>query len=97
VTVYSMMMRHGMNEPGKHLGVMGLGGLGHVAVKFGKAFGMKVTIISTSPSKRQEALEHLGVDEFLVSRDPEQMKVTISHAFFHSPMTPTQVKHQLIN
>jgi D-arabinose 1-dehydrogenase-like Zn-dependent alcohol dehydrogenase len=97
VTVYSAMMRHGTNEPGKHLGVVGLGGLGHVAVKFGKAFGMKVTVISTSPSKRQEALEHLGADEFLVSRDPEQMKVTISRAFFHSPMTPTQVNHQLIN
>ena len=75
VTVYSPMMRHGLNEPGKHLGVVGLGGLGHVAVKFGKAFGMKVTVISTSPSKRQEAVEHLGADEFLVSRDAEQMKV----------------------
>lgn len=76
VTVYSPMMHYGLNEPGKHLGVVGLGGLGHVAVKFGKAFGMKVTVISTSPGKRQEALEHLGADEFLVSRDPEQMKVT---------------------
>jgi len=75
VTVYSPMVRHGLNEPGKHLGVVGLGGLGHVAVKFGKAFGMKVTVISTSPSKRQEAVEHLGADEFLVSRDAEQMKV----------------------
>lgn len=74
VTVYSPMVRHGLNEPGKHLGVVGLGGLGHVAVKFGKAFGMKVTVISTSPSKRQEAVEHLGADEFLVSRDAEQMK-----------------------
>nr|CAB3457006.1 unnamed protein product [Digitaria exilis] len=74
VTVYSPMMRHGLNEPGKHLGVVGLGGLGHVAVKFGKAFGMKVTVISTSPSKRDEAIDHLGADEFLVSRDAEQMK-----------------------
>ncbi|GJM98856.1 hypothetical protein PR202_ga15903 [Eleusine coracana subsp. coracana] len=74
VTVYSPMMRHALNQAGKHLGVVGLGGLGHVAVKFGKAFGMKVTVISTSPSKRQEAIEHLGADEFLVSSDPEQMK-----------------------
>ncbi|CAD6225048.1 unnamed protein product [Miscanthus lutarioriparius] len=80
VTVYSPMMRHGLNEAGKHLGVVGLGGLGHVAVKFGKAFGMKVTVISafgmkvTVISKRQEAIEHLGADEFLISRDPEQMK-----------------------
>lgn len=75
VTVYSPMMRHGLNEPGKHLGVVGLGGLGHVAVKFGKAFGMKVTVISTSASKRQEAIENLGADEFLISRDENQMKV----------------------
>lgn len=74
VTVYSPMMRHGLNEPGKHLGVVGLGGLGHVAVKFGKAFGMKVTVISTSASKRQEAIENLGADEFLISRDEDQMK-----------------------
>ncbi|KAG8049662.1 hypothetical protein GUJ93_ZPchr0009g1760 [Zizania palustris] len=73
VTVYSPMVQHGLNSPGKHLGVVGLGGLGHVAVKFGKAFGMRVTVISTSPGKRQEALEHLGADDFLVSRDPEQM------------------------
>ncbi|CAN6182224.1 unnamed protein product [Urochloa humidicola] len=74
VTVYSPMMRHGLNVPGKHIGVVGLGGLGHVAVKFGKAFGMKVTVISTSPAKRQEAVEHLGADAFLVSRDAEEMK-----------------------
>ena len=86
VTVYSPMMRHGLNEPGKHLGVVGLGGLGHVAVKFGKAFGMKVTVISTSPSKRQEAIEHLGADEFLVSREPEQMKVRRHIWSFSFPM-----------
>jgi cinnamyl-alcohol dehydrogenase len=56
VTVYSPMMRHGLNAPGKHLGVVGLGGLGHMAVKFGKAFGMTVTVISSSPGKRQEAV-----------------------------------------
>uniref|UniRef100_A0A0E0IJ15 cinnamyl-alcohol dehydrogenase n=1 Tax=Oryza nivara TaxID=4536 RepID=A0A0E0IJ15_ORYNI len=73
VTVYSPMVIHGLNAPGKHVGVVGLGGLGHVAVKFAKAFGMRVTVISTSPGKRQEALEHLGADEFLVSRDAGQM------------------------
>ena len=77
VTVYSPMMRFGLNAPGKHLGVVGLGGLGHVAVKFGKAFGMKVTVISTSPGKREEAVEQLGADEFLVSRDPGQMEAAV--------------------
>jgi len=49
-----------MTEPGKSLGVVGLGGLGHMAVKFGKAFGLKVTVISTSPKKEKEAREYLG-------------------------------------
>ncbi|GJN06710.1 hypothetical protein PR202_ga24466 [Eleusine coracana subsp. coracana] len=74
VTVYSPMIRHGLDRPGKHLGVVGLGGLGHVAVKFGKAFGMKVTVVSSSPGKRQEALDRLGADEFLISGDAELMK-----------------------
>uniref|UniRef100_A0ACD5Y9Q7 Uncharacterized protein n=1 Tax=Avena sativa TaxID=4498 RepID=A0ACD5Y9Q7_AVESA len=74
VTVYSPMVQYGLNAPGKHLGVVGLGGLGHVAVKFGKAFGMTVTVISTSERKRQEALDRLGADAFLVSNDPDQMK-----------------------
>ncbi|KAA8530991.1 hypothetical protein F0562_005719 [Nyssa sinensis] len=41
ITVYSAMKYYGMTEPGKHLGMVGLGGLGHVVVKFGKAFGLK--------------------------------------------------------
>ncbi|CAL5010994.1 unnamed protein product [Urochloa decumbens] len=74
ITVYSPMKRHGLNVPGKHVGVVGLGGLGHVAVKFAKAFGMKVTVISSSPAKRQEALERLGADEFIVSKNEDEMK-----------------------
>jgi D-arabinose 1-dehydrogenase-like Zn-dependent alcohol dehydrogenase len=74
VTVYSPMMRHGLNAPRKHLGVVALGGLGHMAVKFGKAFGMTVTVVSSSPGKRQEVVERLYADAFLLSHDPEQMK-----------------------
>uniref|UniRef100_A0A5B7BXL0 Putative mannitol dehydrogenase n=1 Tax=Davidia involucrata TaxID=16924 RepID=A0A5B7BXL0_DAVIN len=74
VTVYSPMKYYGLNKPGLHLGVVGLGGLGHVAVKFAKAFGAKVTVISTSASKKDEAINHLGADSFLVSRDPDQMQ-----------------------
>ncbi|CAD6225050.1 unnamed protein product [Miscanthus lutarioriparius] len=70
VTVYSPMVQYALNdnEPGKHLGVVGLGGLGHMAVKFAKAFGMKVTVIGSSPGKREEALGRLAADEFLVSQ-----------------------------
>ncbi|XP_062195165.1 probable cinnamyl alcohol dehydrogenase 5 [Phragmites australis] len=74
ITVYSPMKYHGLNAPGKHVGVLGLGGLGHVAVKFAKAFGMKVSVISSSPGKRQEALERLGADAFVVSKNADEMK-----------------------
>ncbi|GJN01783.1 hypothetical protein PR202_ga19080 [Eleusine coracana subsp. coracana] len=74
ITVYTPMKYHGLNEPGKSVGVIGLGGLGHVAVKFAKAFGMRVTVISTSPEKEEEAMEKLGAEAFVVSTDPNQMK-----------------------
>ncbi|CAK9153797.1 unnamed protein product [Ilex paraguariensis] len=74
ITVYSPMMRHKMNQPGKSLGVIGLGGLGHLAVKFGKAFGLNVIVFSTSMSKKEEALNLLGADKFVVSSDEQQMK-----------------------
>ncbi|KAL7094403.1 hypothetical protein ACP275_11G101800 [Erythranthe tilingii] len=74
ITTYSPLRHFGLDKPGLSVGVVGLGGLGHVAVKFAKAFGTKVTVISTSLSKKTEAIEKLGADEFLVSRDPEQMQ-----------------------
>lgn len=77
ITVYSPMKYYGMTEPGKHLGVAGLGGLGHIAVKFGKAFGLKVTVISGSPSKKNEAIDKLGADAFLLSSDPAQIKAAL--------------------
>ncbi|BFG35647.1 hypothetical protein CerSpe_219210 [Prunus speciosa] len=77
ITVYSPMRYFGLMEPGKHLGVVGLGGLGHMAVKFAKAVGAKVTVISTSPNKKKEAVEQLGVDEFLISHDQEQLQAAM--------------------
>ncbi|GFS40929.1 cinnamyl alcohol dehydrogenase 8 [Actinidia rufa] len=73
--IYSCPMKYfGLSEAGKHLGVVGLGGLGHLAVKFAKAFGMKVTVISTSPNKKHEAIGRLGADSFLVSSDTKEMQ-----------------------
>ncbi|BBN69358.1 cinnamyl alcohol dehydrogenase 6, partial [Prunus dulcis] len=60
-----------------HLGVVGLGGLGHMAVKFAKALGVKVTVVSSSPSKQKEAVERLGADSFLVSHDQEQLEAAM--------------------
>ncbi|XP_073043230.1 probable cinnamyl alcohol dehydrogenase 1 [Primulina eburnea] len=73
ITVYTPMLRHGMNQPGKSLGIIGLGGLGHLAVKFGKAFGLKVTVFSTSVSKKEESLNVLGADDFVISSDEKAM------------------------
>ncbi|XP_059307367.1 8-hydroxygeraniol dehydrogenase-like [Lycium ferocissimum] len=74
ITTYSPLKYFRLDKPGMHIGVVGLGGLGHMAVKFAKAFGTKVTVISTSLSKKEEAIERLGADSFLVSRDPDQMQ-----------------------
>ncbi|KAL1190383.1 Cinnamyl alcohol dehydrogenase 7 [Cardamine amara subsp. amara] len=74
VTVYSPMKYYGLNKSGMHIGVVGLGGLGHVGVKFAKAMGSKVTVISTSERKRDEAINRLGADAFLVSRNSKQME-----------------------
>ncbi|AES95931.1 cinnamyl alcohol dehydrogenase-like protein [Medicago truncatula] len=77
ITVYSPMKHFGFDKPGLHIGVVGLGGLGHMAVKFAKAFGVKVTVVSTSPNKKKEAIERLGADSFVVSREQDQMKAVM--------------------
>ncbi|KAH6782746.1 hypothetical protein C2S51_008039 [Perilla frutescens var. frutescens] len=74
ITVYSPLKDNNLLETrGKRVGVVGLGGLGHVAVKFAKAFDHHVTVISTSPSKEKEAKERLGADDFILSTNPQQM------------------------
>ena len=62
ITTYSPLRQWGVGK-GHTLGVIGLGGLGHMAVKFGKAFGAEVTVFSRSDSKRKEA-ERLGATDF---------------------------------
>lgn len=81
ISVYSPLRSHGLDKPGMHVGVVGLGGLGHMAVKFAKAMGVKVTVISTSPSKKKDAIERLGADTFLFSHDPDEMQVCCSPYF----------------
>jgi uncharacterized zinc-type alcohol dehydrogenase-like protein len=58
--------------PGKKVGVVGIGGLGHMGVKLARALGAEVVAFTTSPSKRDDALA-LGAHEVVVSRDPAQM------------------------
>lgn len=71
ITTYSPL-RHWKVGPGRKVGVIGLGGLGHMGVKFAKAFGAHVTMITTSPEKGKDALR-LGADDVLVSRDASAM------------------------
>ncbi|XP_047976494.1 8-hydroxygeraniol dehydrogenase-like [Salvia hispanica] len=73
ITTYSPLRYFELDQPGQKLGVVGLGGLGHVAVKLAKAFGLRVTVVSTSSGKRDEALGRLGADAFLVSGDAAGM------------------------
>ncbi|KAG5529653.1 hypothetical protein RHGRI_030136 [Rhododendron griersonianum] len=74
ITTYSPLRYFGLDKSGMKVGVVGLGGLGHLAVKFAKAFGAVVTVISTSPSKKQEAIKVLGADSFLVSSNSNEMQ-----------------------
>jgi len=72
ITTYSPL-RHWNVGPGKKVGVVGIGGLGHMGVKIAHAMGARVVAFTTSESKRQDALQ-LGADEVVVSRDATQMR-----------------------
>jgi uncharacterized zinc-type alcohol dehydrogenase-like protein len=71
ITTYSPL-RHWNVGPGKKVGVVGIGGLGHMGVKLAHAMGAKTIAFTTSESKRQDALD-LGADEVVVSRSAEEM------------------------
>jgi uncharacterized zinc-type alcohol dehydrogenase-like protein len=71
ITVYSPLERFGAG-PGKRVGVMGLGGLGHLAVRFAKAMGAEVTVFSHSEGKRDDAFT-LGADHFVYTGDATKM------------------------
>ncbi len=72
ITTYSPLRHWGVTE-GKKVGVVGLGGLGHMGVKFARAFGAHVVVFTTSPDKKEDALR-LGADEVVVSRNNEEMQ-----------------------
>jgi uncharacterized zinc-type alcohol dehydrogenase-like protein len=72
ITTYSPMRHWGVTK-GKKAGVVGLGGLGHMGVKFAHALGAHVVVFTTSPSKKDDALR-LGADEVVISRDADAMK-----------------------
>ncbi len=72
ITTYSPM-RHWKVGPGQKVGVVGLGGLGHMGVKFAHAFGAHTVVFTSSPAKKEDALR-LGADEVVVSNDANAME-----------------------
>lgn len=72
ITVYSPLKHWGAG-PGKKVGVLGIGGLGHVAIRIAKALGAEVTVLTGTPSKAEDAAR-LGADHAVITSDAEQMK-----------------------
>src|ERR1700730_2354073 len=72
ITTYSPMRHWGVTK-GKKVGVVGLGGLGHMAVKFAHALGAHVVVFTTSPKKKDDALR-LGADEVILSKNADEMQ-----------------------
>ncbi len=72
ITTYSPLKRFNVQK-GQKVGIVGLGGLGHMGVKLAASMGAEVTVFSTSPSKEQDARK-LGAHNFVVTKEPENMK-----------------------
>jgi uncharacterized zinc-type alcohol dehydrogenase-like protein len=91
ITTYSPMRHWGVG-PGSRIGVVGLGGLGHMAVKIGAALGAHVTVFSRTPGKEKDAYD-LGADAVLISSDETAMSAAINKFDFIIDTVP--VKHDL--
>jgi alcohol dehydrogenase (NADP+) len=78
ITTYSPL-RYWKVGKGHKIGIIGLGGLGHMAIKFAKSFGAEVTVLSTSPGKKADAMK-LGASNFVVTTDEEQVK-SVANSF----------------
>ena len=91
ITTYSPLQHYGV-EPGDKVGILGLGGLGHMGIKFAKAMGAEVTLFTRSEAKAAEARRQ-GADHVIVSTDAEQMKAAAGHFDFLLDTIP--VKHDL--
>jgi uncharacterized zinc-type alcohol dehydrogenase-like protein len=91
ITTYSPMRRWKVGK-GQKVGVVGLGGLGHMGVKFAHAFGAHVVVFTTSPNKKEDA-RRLGADEVVVSRNADEMQ---KHAeSFHFILDTISADHDI--
>jgi uncharacterized zinc-type alcohol dehydrogenase-like protein len=80
ITVYNPLRTHAVN-PTSRVGIIGIGGLGHIALQFARAFGADVTAFSTSADKEQEALTH-GAHHFVNTRDSKGLKALVGYFDF---------------
>ncbi|HRP57599.1 NAD(P)-dependent alcohol dehydrogenase [Agriterribacter sp.] len=80
ITTWSPL-KHWKAGPGQKVGIVGIGGLGHMGVKLAKAMGAHVVVITTSPSKVEDA-KRLGADEVILSKDKAQMKASAGTLHF---------------
>jgi alcohol dehydrogenase (NADP+) len=92
ITTYSPLRRANVTS-GKKVGVVGLGGLGHMGVKLARAFGAEVVVFTTSPAKRDDALR-LGAHEVILSNDANQMQ---AHAGSFDAILDTVSAHHDVN
>ena len=91
ITTFSPL-RHWNVAAGKKVGVVGLGGLGHMCVKLAHAFGAHVVVFTTSPAKKEDAMR-LGADEVIISRDANEMQ---KHAgTFNFILDTVSAKHDI--
>jgi len=96
ITVFAPMRRHGVN-PSSRVGVVGIGGLGHLALQFAKTFGAEVTALSTSIDKEAEARK-MGADHFVNTRDMAELKkIAGSFDFLLSTASADQEWQALMN
>ena len=96
ITVYAPMRNHGV-RPSSRVGVIGIGGLGHLGLQFAKTFGAEVTALSTSKDKEEEALK-MGADFFVNTRDTAELKkIAGSFDFLLSTVSADQDWQALVN
>ncbi len=91
ITTYSPLRQWHVKK-GDKVGVIGLGGLGHMAVKLAVAMGAEVTVLSTSKSKEKDALK-LGAHRFTITKDPDQLKE--HRSYFNLLINTVSAKHDL--
>jgi uncharacterized zinc-type alcohol dehydrogenase-like protein len=93
ITVYSPLLAYNVT-PGDKVGIIGLGGLGHLAIQFAKAWGCHVTVFSTSSTKEAEALA-LGAHAFVYSSDEAAMAACHASLDFIYYLVPHDIDFEL--